>query len=370
MLQEVQKERGHTQVRNRINRKRMETTLAPTLELMPETQLVPVHQQVTDLVADGIEYAEVLDEEKYQKSFITANSQPITMERLASDCIIPVFAKDNEVCISHQSFISAVYDAVREFYSGETVDEPLIRVSHIIRGRIPEAIHKKTSELLPTDKTMYFERMAFCINIPSISQDVNGNTLNLSVVGVKSYGKDNLNGKLTSQRFSLAVSFNNQVCCNQCIFTDGYRDDIRAKREREIYYSTLSLLNMYDKAKQLYLLRDLGELSINEQQFALLLGRMRLYSYLPPAMQRGIPQLLITDSMVNNVAKQYYRDENFRAENNGEISLWKFYNLITGATKSSYIDSFLSRSANATETVLGIASALRHEESGYDWFLG
>ena len=73
----------------------METTLAPTLELMPETQLVPVHQQVTDLVADGIEYAEVLDEEKYQKSFITANSQPITMERLASDCIIPVFAKDN-----------------------------------------------------------------------------------------------------------------------------------------------------------------------------------------------------------------------------------------------------------------------------------
>ena len=249
---------------------------------MEETAVLVPSTTTALAVQDGIEEAEIIGEEKYQKSFITANSQPITLELLASDCIIPVFAKDNEVCISHQSFISAVYDAVKEFYSGEQVDEPLIRVSHIIRGRTPEAIHKKTNELLPTDKTMYFERMAFCINIPSISQDVNGNTLNLSVVGVKSYGRENLNGKLTAQKFSIAVSFNNQVCCNQCIFTDGYRDDIRAKREREIYFSTLSLLNMYDTAKQLYLLRDLGELSINEQQFALLLGRMRLYSYLPP----------------------------------------------------------------------------------------
>ena len=65
-----------------------------------------------------------------------------------------------------------------------------------------------------------------------------------------------------------------------------------------------------------------------------------------------------------------FRDDNFKAENNGEISLWNFYNLITGAPKNSYIDSFLSRSASATETVLGISAALRNEDSGYKWFLG
>jgi hypothetical protein len=295
-------------------------------------------------------------EEQHERSFITANSQPITLESLGSDYITPVFARDNEVCISHNLFIGSVYDAVREFFSGETVDEPLIRVSHIIKGRIPEAIHKKASELLPSDITEYYERSAFCINVPSIVQDVCGNPLNLSVVGVKSYGRDNLGGRLTPQRFSVAVGFQNTVCCNMCIFTDGYKEEIRALRDREIYFATLSLLNMFDMAKQITLLRNLGDLMLDERQFCQILGRMRLYSYLPATMQRTIPQMLITDSQINNVAKQYFRDDNFRAENNGEISLWKFYNLITGATKNSYIDSFLQRSANATETVMGIAS--------------
>ena len=274
-------------------------------------------------------------EEQHERSFITANSQPITLESLGSDYITPVFAKDNEVCISHNLFIGSVYDAVREFYRGETVDEPLIRVSHIIKGRIPEAIHKKACELLPSDITEYYERSAFCINVPSIVQDVCGNPLNLSVVGVKSYGRDNLGGRLTPQRFSVAVGFQNTVCCNMCIFTDGYNEEIRALGDREIYFATLSLLNMFDMAKQITLLRNLGNLMLDERQFCQILGRMRLYSYLPATMQRIIPQMLITDSQINNVAKQYFRDDNFRAEDNGEISLWKFYNLITGATKNS-----------------------------------
>ena len=310
-------------------------------------------------------------EEKHERAFITANSQAITLESLGTDYITPVFAKDNEVCISHNLFIGAVYDAVREFYHAETVDEPLIRASHIVKGRTPEALFKKSSELLPSDVTEYFERVAFCINIPSIVEDVCGNPLNLTVVGVKSYGRDNLGGRLTPQRFSIAVGFNCQCCCNLCIFTDnGYKEEIRAIQDREIYFATLSLLNLFDMSKQIYLLRSLGDLSLNESQFCQILGRMRLYSYLPPAMLRGIPQMLITDSQVNNVAKQYFRDDNFKAENNGEISLWRFYNLITGATKNSYIDSFLSRSASATETVLGISAALRNEDSGYKWFLG
>ena len=309
-------------------------------------------------------------EEQHERSFITANSQPITLESLGTDYITPVFAKDNEVCISHNLFIGSVYDAVREFYNGETVEEPLIRVSHIIKGRIPEAIHKKANELLPSDITEYYERSAFCINVPSIVQDVCGNPLNLSVVGVKSYGRDNLGGRLTPQRFSVAVGFQNTVCCNMCIFTDGYKEEIRALRDREIYFATLTLLNMFDMAKQITLLRSLGDLMLDERQFCQIIGRMRLYSYLPATMQRTIPQMLITDSQINNVAKQYFRDDNFRAEDNGEISLWKFYNLITGSTKNSYIDSFLMRSANSTETVMGIASALRNEDSGYKWFLG
>ena len=32
-----------------------------------------------------------------------------------------------------------------------------------------------------------------------------------------------------------------------------------------------------------------------------------------------------------------------------DLSMWKFYNLLTGSNKSSYIDSFLDRAYNATE---------------------
>ncbi|MGL5381609.1 DUF3871 family protein [Clostridium sp.] len=48
--------------------------------------------------------------------------------------------------------------------------------------------------------------------------------------------------------------------------------------------------------------------------------------------------------------------------------MWKFYNLLTGANKSSYIDSFLDRSLNAIEISKGINQALKGDDL-YSWFL-
>ena len=320
----------------------------------------------TEVVSNQNNFGE---ESTTSSPFIEANSIPITLECLMTDCVIPNFAKDNEAVLSHSQFIGATYQAIRDYYRSEQIEEPQVRASHIIRGRIPEAINKKSSELLPHEMTQYYERMAFCINVPSIHKDVNGNRLNLSVVGVKSYGRDNLNGRLTAQKFSLAVGFQNTVCCNQCIWTDGYRDEIRAISPSEIYQHSLHLLDTYDMAKHIYLLKSLEDLYLSETQFALILGKMRLYNYLPAKIQREIPQMLITDSMVNNVARQYYRDPNFSVDDNGELSMWDFYNLLTGACKGSYIDTFLAREANALTTSLGIAQGLRNEDSGYSWFI-
>ena len=322
---------------------------------MEQTTIIPpsylpmvVETEQTTNIGETIIDAEIITEDT-RSPFIEANSIPITLESLQNDCVIPNFAKDNEAVISHSQFIGATYQALKDYYRSEQIDEPQIRASHIIRGRIPEAINKKSSELLPHEMTQYYERMAFCINVPTIYQDVNGNRLQLSIVGVKSYGRDNLNGKLTAQKFSIAVGFQNTVCCNQCIWTDGYKDDIRALSPGEIYQHTLRLLDTYDMAKHIYLLQSLGD----------------LYQ----RIQRGIPEMLITDSMVNNVARQYYRDPNFRVTESGDLSMWDFYNLITGACKGSYIDTFLSRQANALTTSLGIAEGLRDEDSGYSWFI-
>ena len=337
---------------------------------MEEQTTTMVHPSYLPIVAtEVVDNQTIGDDSTTPSPFIEANSIPITLESLMTDCVIPNFAKDNEAVISHSQFIGATYQAIRDYYRSEQIDEPQVRASHIIRGRTPEAINKKSSELLPHEMTQYYERMAFCINVPSIHKDVNGNRLNLSVVGVKSYGRDNLNGRLTAQKFSLAVGFQNTVCCNQCIWTDGYRDEIRAISPSEIYQHSLHLLDTYDMAKHIYLLKSLEDLYLSETQFALILGKMRLYNYLPAKIQREIPQMLITDSMVNNVARQYYRDPNFSANDNGDLSMWDFYNLLTGACKGSYIDTFLAREANALTTSLGIAQGLRNEDSGYSWFI-
>ena len=72
--------------------------------------------------------------------FIEANTVKIDLQHLKNDCIVPVFSKDNELTISHNAFIETVWEATQAFFTGETIDKPDIRVSHIVKGRIPEAI--------------------------------------------------------------------------------------------------------------------------------------------------------------------------------------------------------------------------------------
>ena len=332
--------------------------------LLPSTRVAGANEWKREA-----EDAVLITEQTHKRSpFIEANTTEVTLEHLRNDCIIPTFAKDNEVCISHPSFIESVYEAARDFYHGETICSPEIRTSHIVRGRIPEAINKRVDQLLESDKTMYYERMIFNIEIPSICEEVNGNRLNLCITGCKSYARDNLSGKMTAQRFNLAIGFLNLACTNQCLSTDGYKEEIRATSARDLYQSTLDLFSQYNIAKHIHLMQSLGDTTLSEHRFCQILGRMRLYNYLPQAQQRELPRLLITDSQINNVARAYIHDDNF-AGNNGELSMWKFYNLITGANKSSYLDTFLGRSVNATEVSVGLTEALNGRDMAYSWFI-
>lgn len=275
--------------------------------------------------------------------------------------------KDNELTINHAQFIETIQDAVQSFFNGEQVEQADIRVSHMIKGRIPEAIHKPANQLLESDKTIYYERCAFCIDIPTIYETVGGNRLNLSIVGVRAYNQMNLYSKKSPELFRLAIGFKNQVCCNMCVFTDGYKDDLRVSSTNELYRSALELFNGYNAAKHIHLMQSLGDTYMSEHQFCQIIGRMRLYQCLPTGYQKALPRMLLTDTQINSVAKAYINDDNFGSFGN-ELDMWKFYNLLTGANKSSYIDSFLDRSLNATELATGICSAL-HGDGKYKWFI-
>ena len=299
--------------------------------------------------------------------FIEANTQEVTLQHLKNDCITPVFAKDNELTVNHAAFIETIWEATNSYYNGESIGTPNIRVSHVIKGRIPEAIHKPANQLLESDKTIYYERAAFSIDILTIYETVEGNKLNLSIVGVRAYNQMNLYSKKVPELFRLAIGFKNQVCCNMCIFTDGYKDDLKVSNTGELYRSALELFNNYNPAKHLHLMQQLGNTSMSEHQFCQIIGKMRLYQCLPSGYQKSLPRMLLTDTQINSVAKAYINDENFGSFGS-ELNMWKFYNLLTGANKSSYIDSFLDRSLNATEMAVGINAAL-HGDERYSWFI-
>src|SRR4051812_27059539 len=80
--------------------------------------------------------------------FILANTVESSLEEIRKSHIIPVFTKDNETLISHTDFIEAVEEVAGKFYEGEHVLAPQVRLSHPIKGRIPEAKDKPANQLL------------------------------------------------------------------------------------------------------------------------------------------------------------------------------------------------------------------------------
>ena len=322
----------------------------------PEVAIVPLFKP------------EIRTPDPQQLPFIEANTKEVTLEHLTSDCIIPVFSKDNEVTISHQTFIDTVMEAALQVFPYESISAPAIRVSHIVKGRIPEAIHKPVSQLLETDKTIYYERMMFCFEIPTIFQDIEGDRLNLTIGGVRAYNEQNLYSKKAPEKFKIFIGFKNMVCCNLCVSTDGYLSCLRVMEPSALQESAIQLFRDYNMMQHLQMMSAYRECSMSETQFAQFLGKARLYQYLPTARKKQLPELLITDTQIGMVAKSYFDDEHFGAGGEKDISLWKVYNLFTGSNKASYIDNFLDRAENASQVTTGLARALCGDPE-YAWFL-
>ena len=128
-------------------------------------------------------------------AFIEANTIESNLEEIKNQHIIPVFIKDNEPLISQADFIHSAYEIAQEVFSTETILRPNIRLSHPIKGRIPEAKDKPAIQLQEHEKTLYYERMAFLIEIPTVYDEIDGSRLSLTVGGVKSYNQYNLYAK-------------------------------------------------------------------------------------------------------------------------------------------------------------------------------
>ena len=309
-----------------------------------------------------------LSRDKEITPFIVANTIEVPLHHLKQDCIIPVFSKDNEKTIAHQEFIESVLTAISKVFPHHSISTPEIRVSHQIKGRTPDAIHLNAKDLLDHQKTIYYERMAFVINIPSIVDSINGNELTLSVGGVRSYNLENLYNRKTLEKFKFFIGFQNKVCLNMCINTDGFKEDLRVSSASELQHKVIEVMQNYNAELHLMEMKEFTQDYLSEHQFAQLIGKSRLYQHLPKSEKQKIPMLNFNDSHINTMAKDYYEDKNFCRLDDGRINLWDVYNLFTQANKSSYIDTFLDRNLNAYEFSKGIQKTLS-DNSSYHWFL-
>ena len=301
--------------------------------------------------------------------FIRANTINMDLREIQEKHVIPVFSKLNEPLISHYDFVQTTLEVLQNSFKTELINDPIIKVSHPIKGRIPEAKHKSSKDLLENEKTLYFERMAFMIEIPTVFDSISNDTLILTVGGIKAFNLDNFNSNRLEQHFKIFIGLKNCICTNLCIKTDGLKSDIVVKSILELKFELEKLIEAYNPTQHLRSLKELLSYEINEQQFSFLIGRLKMYNLLSNQLKKNILDLKLTESQLNTFINLYFNSPDFCKNIDGSINLWKLYNNATEALKSTYIDGFLDKNVNAYDFVHHLSQSLNGIKSQSNWYL-
>ncbi len=327
------------------------------MQIIPTDGIIATSPSVINIDAEEIEDAVVLDniDPDNHPNFIESNTSAVTLEELTKKCIVPTLA-DNTLTISHTAFIKSVIEAGQTIFGELTPVE--IRASHKILGRIPSALHKKISEIADSERTMYFQRMAFVCHVAGLTRFINGQPVHLCIGGVRAYNEDKLFGRESPMKFKIFVGWQVRVCSNLCLTCDGFTGNFDALTASDIKERALQLFSGFDphKDENLRTLEALGNTRITEEQFCGIIGRLRLYQALPTATRNelGLPNVILGDQAVNAVVRGYVENPNFKKEE---------------AVKQTYIDKWLERNQNCTDFTFGIQQAIDGSNPAYDWFL-
>ena len=305
-------------------------------------------------------------------NFIEGPSHEISMEELAFKNIIPTFS-DNSLTISHQKFIETARKAAETVFGHGNVTQAETRCSHPIIGRIPSAQHKKASELSDDERTVFYQRLAWIAQVKTLTSEINGQEVSLTIGGTRSYHEDKLYARQNPQHFRVFIGYRVRVCSNMMLTCDGVSGNMLCMTEMDIFQKAYELFTRFNETKEATLcnLEALNQTWLSQEQFCKILGRLRLYQALPSSRQKALPQILLGDSVANAATKQYVTNPNFgMADGDGSISCWQLMQLLNEAAKNSYSDLWVDRNANCTSFATGIANALNGDDSqGYGWFL-
>lgn len=312
----------------------------------------------------------LLETEKERNPFILGNTIEMDLQTLQDDYLVPVFSRDNIETISHNDFINTVCDATQTYFQGQQFLEPKIRVSHEMKLRTRKGSGKLVENLTNEDSGSYYQRIMFMIEIPSITYEINGNKLNLQVVGVRTYTETNLLGNSSQkQTFRVGIGFVNEVCTNLLLRTDGVKLYIKVTNTADLYKYCMELFSRYDYVNHIEEMHRLTDTIIDVSTLAQFLGKARMYQALPQSIKTrlGLPELILNEAQINSAIRDYYTDENFGGFGKA-ISAWQFYQLLTNY-KNNYIDTTLERTINAYDVAVGLVKSINKEDDSWNWFI-
>ena len=303
-------------------------------------------------------------------NFIESNTQAISIEELATKCIVPTFS-DNSLTIAHQNAIAAVYKAAEDVFGELT--PPECRVSHAINGRVASAIHKPAKDLTDEEKTIFYQRLAFVAHVKSMTRVAAGSEVHLCIGLCRCYNEDRLYSRKSPEKMKIFVGWKVRVCSNLCLTCNGNSGTVEVLTEADIYQKAYQLFRRFDPEKEdtLRLIENLHNTRISESQFCYIIGRLRLYQALPTEQQKSLPTIEIGDQAVNSAVRGFVSNPNFGLkEGEGSITTFEMLQLFNEAIKQTYIDKWLDRNQNCTDFLLGIQKALLGTDTeGYSWFL-
>ena len=303
-------------------------------------------------------------------NFIESNTQAISIEELATRCIVPTFS-DNSLTIAHQNAIAAVYKAAEDVFGELT--PPECRVSHAINGRVASAIHKPAKELTDEEKTIFYQRLAFVAHVKSLTRIVAGQPVELTIGLCRAYNEDKLYSKKSPEKMKIFVGWKVRVCSNLCLTCNGNSGIVEVLTEADVYQKAYQLFRRFDPEKEdtLKLIENLNNTRISESLFCYIIGRLRLYQALPTEQQKSLPSIEIGDQAVNSAVRGFVSNPNFGIkEGESSISMFEMLQLFNEAIKQTYIDKWVDRNQNCTDFALGIQKAIQgNDTEGYNWFL-
>lgn len=326
-----------------------------------EQQVIEVNAEVIDTTAD----------EQENSHFIESNTSAITLEKLRRICIVPSF-KDSSLTISHQEFAENVLGAAMDYFNGETFGELECRVSHPISGRNPNALRTPANLLTEADKTLFFQRFCFCFELTSMTKTIDGQPICLTIGGVRAYNEQNLYANKSPEKLKIFIGWRVCVCSNLMLSCDGLQDRLEVMSSLDIYKSALDLFTAFDPIDNFNMLENLVNTRLSTQEFCNFIGRMRLYQALPAKTRQELelPEILLGDSQINAATRQFVSNKNFGINGADSISCYQLLQCLNESSKSSYIDTFLSKNKNCVDIATGIQKAIEgRDNENYSWFL-